>query len=100
MRLSSLTACAKGGVVVPGLLKTQVAIRSTADVGRVMIILPIVFPKADRANSKATALVEGEATAARASETPAGLGLSPHGALVELATVVFEPAPPRFDDLW
>jgi hypothetical protein len=99
MRFPSLTGCAKRGIVPAGLLKTQVAIRSTANVGGVVIILPIVLPKAHRTDFKATAFIESETVAARTSETPAGLRLSPHRTLVELLAVLFEPAPPRFNYL-
>jgi hypothetical protein len=64
-------ASAKSEIVCPRIEKRQATIRSpTHDIG-VLVVLPVVLPKAHRADFKAASLAKCQATAARTCKAPA-----------------------------
>jgi tRNA(fMet)-specific endonuclease VapC len=86
-----LVTRAEAKIVPSSLIKTQGTIRTTSDPRGILVILPVVLPKADGTDLVSAALIESEMSAAWTGEPNAGLGSSDHRVRPELPDVVFKP---------
>jgi hypothetical protein len=94
MLLRALIACAKPREVATRIREAERTVRSAADTIGIMVVLAVIFPKAHRTNLESATLHESQVIAARTRESPAWLGPGQHRIVVELVTIVVEPAPP------
>lgn len=89
-----LVTRAEGSGVLSSLIETQGTIRTTSHARGILVILPVVLPKADRTGLVAAAVLESEMSAAWAGEPNPGLGPSNHGVRTEFPNVFLKPPLP------
>ncbi len=82
MHLRTLLAGTEGRKIGSSLVETERAIRSATYDGRIVVVLSIVLPKANRAQLQSTTLTESEEVTARAWKSTARFRCLDHRVVV------------------